>query len=422
MDNDLFIKNSIYPTADKIFTTQPKPISSAKDDCIFVIDTNALLVPYHTTSQDLEYINLIFSSLIERRRLFIPGQVAREFASNRSDRIKELFQQLNRRINTIQEFPNPNHLLLNGIPEYSKMIDIEKEFNEIAKKNKKEYKVQLDRLLNRIKEWSWNDPVSELYSKLFTKDVVFDFDVTDKESIKKELHRRYTNHIPPGYKDKEKADDGIGDLLIWFTILELGRKYKKSVILVSGEEKADWVIKSEGQVLCPRYELISEFAEASSGQSFHIIKLSELFGLMEGSAKLINEIKSIENNLLFHPNFRIPVQDIREIDDPILFGIDTELELIKRTIIQFISERIPDLIGNESFLDDLTALHRGRVLPYNIYKRVINLFAIYERRDSLGIETHLKNLEEIRQLKIFIFEALAGAFLNFSRIERIDDI
>ena len=57
------------------------------------------------------------------------------------------------------------------------------------------------------------------------------------------------HHIPPGYKDAGKEDSGIGDLLIWHTILELGKVHKKSVIFVSGDEKPDWFKQSQNVAL-----------------------------------------------------------------------------------------------------------------------------------------------------------------------------
>lgn len=411
-EHDIFIKNSIYPDASSIFKFANSSIEEVKKNCIFVIDTNALLVPYYASSQDLDQIKSIFSSLIERKRFFIPGQVAREFASNRPDRIKEIFQQLNRRLTTIQEFKGSNYPLLSNLKDYHKLPKLEAEFNEVSKKFKDQYKVQLEKVLGTIKDWSWNDPVSELYRSLFTKDVIFDLPINDKVSIKSELDRRYTHKIPPGYKDQSKTDDGIGDLLIWFTILELAKKLKKSIVFVSGEEKSDWLVKSDGQILCPRFELISEFNLVAPGQSFHIIKFSQLLQLLEGSTKLINEIKEIEKNL-YPTNFELDffTDILRNFENPVQHEIYMELESIKNIVIQFISKRDPQLVGNENFLDDLTILHRSGVLTFDIYKRLMNFYAVYyNKRETLPIDLHIQNLQEIRSLKISTIEALANSF------------
>lgn len=407
---DIFIKNSIYPKAEEIFSSSNQPLDKVKKDCLFVVDTNALLVPYFASSQDLEQIKLIYSSLIERSRFYIPGQVAREFASNRPDKIKELFQQLTKRQLLIQDFKFSSYPLLNNIEEYQKLLEIENEYNNVAHKFKKQYKLQLDKVLEIIKNWSWNDPVSELYKNLFTKHVIYDLIIEDKESLKSEMERRYKHKIPPGYKDQSKSDDGIGDLLIWFTILEIAKKFKKSIVFVSGEEKSDWIIKSEGQILYPRFELMAEFNLAAPGLSFHIIKLSQFIELSEGSTKLIKEIKEIESNLSIS-SVDTALWLIRDLNDPIVSEILLELDNVKKSVIEFVSKKDPLFTGKENFMDDLTQFHRTGVITFDLYKRLMNFYAIYNRRDNLPDDVHLQNLQEIRVLKNLIYEAVANLYI-----------
>jgi DNA-binding NarL/FixJ family response regulator len=116
----------------------------------------------------------------------------------------------------------------------------------------------------------------------------------EKQKIQEDLLRRKIHHLPPGYKDSSKDDEGIGDLLIWYTILEIGKSRKKSVIFVSGEEKSDWWYKSEGQTLYPRYELTDEFRRFSEEQSFHIISFSNLLDLYDVSEDVISEVREKE--------------------------------------------------------------------------------------------------------------------------------
>lgn len=294
---DIFIKNAIYPKADTIFSTTVEPISRIKDDCIFVIDTNALLVPYYANTQDLEAIRDVLRDLIAKERFIVPGQVAREFANRRPEQIKEVFQQLNRRLNTIQTFQVTQYPLLSSIQEYQELLSIEKEFSGFAKEYKENYKSKLDEVLRKIKEWTWNDPVSSVYRELFNESVIIDFQF-EKDNIIKELERRYLHKIPPGYKDQAKADEGIGDLLIWLTILEVGKSKNKSVVFVSGEEKSDWYYKSEGQTLYPRFELVTEFRQHSTNNSFHIIRFSEFLEIMTESKELTKGIEEIEQMVI----------------------------------------------------------------------------------------------------------------------------
>src|SRR5262249_48178151 len=72
-----------------------------------------------------------------------------------------------------------------------------------------------------------------------------------REVIAKELEYRIVHKIPPGYKDASKDDRGVGDLLIWMTILEIGAERQKPLLFVTGEEKADWQHRSDNRGVLP---------------------------------------------------------------------------------------------------------------------------------------------------------------------------
>ena len=286
---DIFISNSVYPDAESIFTARLQPLEEIKDDSFVVLDTNALLVPYTISPKSLGEIRETYENLVSKSRLIIPGQVAREFAKQRANKLSELFQQLNRKLSNLPQLQRGKYPLLENLPFYQDAISLEKEIDELLR----EYKRTIGNVLQSIREWTWDDPVSSLYSELFSKGVVIDPEL-DKDELKDELSRRKTHHIPPGYKDAGKDDKGIGDLLIWFTILEIGKQHKQSVIFVSGDEKTDWWYQSEGQALYPRYELIDEYRRCSDGQSFHIVSFSGLLDLYGVSEEVISEIREKE--------------------------------------------------------------------------------------------------------------------------------
>ena len=285
---DIFVANQTYPEAEKVFTARLKPLDEIKDDCFIILDTNSLLVPYNTGKESVEQIKRTYRSLVSKKRLIVPGQVAREFAKNRANKILELFQQLSRKANT-PKLQRGKYPLLESLEEYQRALRLEEEIDEALGA----YRNAIEKVLRHIKEWTWNDPVSVMYGELFDNSVVFDPPL-DKEKILADLIRRQIHGIPPGYKDANKDDSGIGDLLIWQTILETGKSRKKSVIFVSGEEKADWRYKSEGQTLYPRYELADEYRRHSGGQSFHIIQFSSFLNLYGASEDVVEEVRQKE--------------------------------------------------------------------------------------------------------------------------------
>jgi hypothetical protein len=104
---------------------------------------------------------------------------------------------------------------------------------------------------------------------------------------------RYAHSIPPGYKDKGKADDGIGDLLVWKTLLQIGRERKSDCIFVTEDAKGDWWVQSEG-VFQPRIELVEEYRQASEGRTIHLVPLSSFLQLFGAEDNVVDEAKQAE--------------------------------------------------------------------------------------------------------------------------------
>lgn len=286
---DVLVAHSVFPDPAAVFTTQAVPLAEAKKTASIVLDTNALLVPYGIGAQTLSQIERTYRSLLAENRLRIPAQVAREFARNRVTKLSELHQKLSRR-RSQQAFQQGSYPLLEHLEEYKRLREVEKKLDELAS----EYRKLTTAVLEHVKSWEWNDPVSALYSSLFSESVIVD---TSKsaEDVKREHGYRFLHKIPPGYKDEPKDDGGIGDYLIWLAILEAGKARMTSLIFVTGEEKADWWHRSEGQPLYPRFELVDEYRRASGGRSFHIIRFSELLELFGASSEVVAEVREEES-------------------------------------------------------------------------------------------------------------------------------
>ncbi len=288
-DFDIFVANAIYPEASFIFT-RLQSLEEIKDDCYIVLDTNVLLALYTIGKEDLfDQCRRTYSSL--KKRLIIPGQVAREFAKNRTAKLSELHFQIGKKqLPSVQKGKYP---LLSPLTPYKNLVRLEGEIDRKLKEYEQEYKKTLQEVLKNIEGWRWNDPVSVLYNELFDEDTIVDTHINEEE-VEKELEKRKLYKHLPGYKDAGKEDKGIGDLLIWRTILEIGESHQKSVIFVSGDGKPDWCQKSNGQPLYPKYELVYNFKRKSGGQSFHILKLSAFLELFGASEKVVEEVREEE--------------------------------------------------------------------------------------------------------------------------------
>ena len=285
----MFLKRKLYPDAAGIFSFEPKTLDDIKADCRFVLDTNELLLPYKVGSHDLEEIGKVYRKLLGEKRLFLPAQVAREFAANRPDHIKNLAHAL---VEMKRTFKPTFHRypLLDGLEEYkalSKQWENAQEQLDACDK-------LFGQLIERVQGWYWNDPVSKLYHNLFVPEVVVEPEFKQEDVLADHAWR--TEHdIPPGYKDTRKPDKGVGDMLIWYTVLHVGKQEPcRSVVFVSGEKKADWVAKSDNKPLFPRYELVDEFRRTTTGQSFHLISPPDLLDLFGADKSTVQRVRTEE--------------------------------------------------------------------------------------------------------------------------------
>ena len=304
---DIFIKNHVYPDPEGIFSFKPKTVSEAKKTGLIVLDTNTLLVPYIVGRGSLDQIKRTYRQLIKQKRLFVPGQAVREFAKNRTDKLSELYQQFNRRL-TPKYASQGRYPLLESTTEYQGVLVLEQKLSDLEK----EYIRAVEKVLDRIRGWGWNDPVSALYRELFSEEAIHD-PTFNPDEIRADLDRRKTHKLPPGYKDGSKDDQGIGDLLIWHSILDLAAKKKETIIFVSSDQKPDWWCQSEGQALYPRYELVDEFRRASGGQTILIVKFSELMEIFGAEKAVVQEVRQQEVQIEYVSRSNLEARDFGQL-------------------------------------------------------------------------------------------------------------
>lgn len=285
----IFLGSRVLPEAASGFSPNLDSLEAAISDCDIVIDTNALLIPYISGADSLKEIIRIYKILISENRVFLPAQVAREFVKNRPAKISELLQGVSDRLSTIPNTEKFAYPILEDVPEYNEINNIIENIASLKKSiltNRRE-------LIAKVKAWQWNDPVNSQYSEVFTSDRIIDLNQSHQE-LAKDFRERKSLFIPPGYKDSSKEDEGVGDFLIWKTILSLGQRNKKNLVFVSGDEKADWQYRSGGEGFLPRYELVDEYRRESEGKCFYMIKLSKLLEMMAGNTESIDEIRAAE--------------------------------------------------------------------------------------------------------------------------------
>lgn len=288
-NKDIFYLDKIFPEADKIFSENFKSANEIFSSAIIVLDTNVLLLPFDTSEKNVSDIKSIYQKYKTENRLFIPARVAREFANNRASKIGEIFLQ----IRQLKEKLNTGNFKINQYP----ILESNKDFKELQnqfdsiQKSIKISREHLENLESLIQSWTWNDNVSNAYKEIFTQELIIEVQKS-KDELEKDLAFRIEHKVAPGYKDSNKPDDGIGDLIIWQTVLEIAKKSGKDLIFVTNDQKNDWFYKQDKIGLYPKYELFDEFRRYTGGRSIAIINFIKFLELSKAKSKTIEEIKT----------------------------------------------------------------------------------------------------------------------------------
>jgi len=288
-NKDIFYLEDVFPEAGEVFSSNYPSIDEIKDDAIYVLDTNILFVPFDTSEKGLKVIGDIFKQLKEENRLLLPARVAREFAKNRGTVIGKVFLKLRQKKEQLNvgTFRLGDYPLLEHYEEFNRLKSKLKSIQDLIRDSRKLF----EKVESHILGWNWDDPVSNLYTEIFTPDVIVEMK-KDKDKLEKDLEFRIEHKIPPGFKDSGKVDDGVGDLIVWQTVLEIGKERNKNIILVLNDQKNDWYYKQAKTGLYPRFELFDEYRRYTKGKSISMINFPQLLKLFNASKDVVDEVES----------------------------------------------------------------------------------------------------------------------------------
>jgi hypothetical protein len=280
--NVLFDLENRYPDVGDLFA--PNLVSSTdRQDVMVSIDTNALLLPYGVGIGDLKAIADVYRRLAKEQRLFLSARAAREFIKHRDRKLVEMIKALD------GNFRVAAPTMLDGLSGYKDLRDALKKVQDAYK----QYDKAKTTVVAGIRGWRGNDPVSELYREVFTKDKIIEHD-GEAANVAEEWEARQSSQMPPGYKDAHKEDSGIGDFLIWKSILRLGESRKQDLVFVTGERKSDWFVRSDGEPVYPRPELVHEYKRFSKGRNFRLATLADLLRELDAPEKVVQDVREAE--------------------------------------------------------------------------------------------------------------------------------
>ncbi|MEX0167183.1 DUF4935 domain-containing protein [Pseudomonas brassicacearum] len=241
------------------FVGEPERQQKLWADCLFVLDTNVLLDLYRFSDSARDALFKVMESLGER--LWIPYQVAAEYFENRLGVIEDQSEAYAKSIaglKTAKEKFNAGsrHPFVSD-EVFNKFID---SYDLMIKELEGKQKIYLsyvgDDLVKAKLGTILNGRVGEPYSEERLQEVSL------------EGENRYAEHIPPGFQDGGKIPEAtttklklkkFGDLILWKQLIEKAMASDKPVILVTGEKKDDWWLKSDKRLISALPALSKEF-------------------------------------------------------------------------------------------------------------------------------------------------------------------
>jgi hypothetical protein len=286
---DLFYRDKIFPDAKALLQYKQKAIGEIKSSCLVGVDANVLLLPYQLNQISLGEIVKVYTSLNAGKRFIIPGQAVREFFTHRAEKLGTIVQHLRGETSRLGQPLKTKIGILDNDESFQKAKDTANEIGKLSKS----LQSQLNEISNNLTLRVGDDPVSVAYSSLTEAVRELELDAEQQREFQKEMDWRYAHKIPPGYLDAKNPSGGVGDLLIWKTILKEGKERHKDFIFVTAEEKQDWWVRSHG-TFQPRLELLEEYRKETEGHTIHIIPLSTLLRLFEVKPEVLAVVRGAE--------------------------------------------------------------------------------------------------------------------------------
>lgn len=262
------------------FKKNEKEIKVLWDESLITFDTNVILNLYRYS----EETQIALLELIEKlqSKIFLTNQVALEYSRNRFETIstqESLHKSFLKRLKEIKidlESEKKGPFLSDNLQ--NKLNDTFQEVENEILESISSFQSVID---------NDDDKIFETINNIFKGKITKSYEKKELEKLYVIAKKRFDKNIPPGYKDKGKPDEKkYGDFLLWQQIIDKSKLEKKSIILVSDENKEDWIWKlNNNKTIGPRPELVDEI-KSEANCSFHMYP-SNLF--LKYGSKFLNE-------------------------------------------------------------------------------------------------------------------------------------
>lgn len=252
---------------------------------IFVFDTNVYLNIYSYA----EKTKLDLFSVLEKikKNLWVPNHVALEYQKRRLDVIDRERGNFTKITNIFNRFNNQiNVEIIQGLGIEKKLPDLHKslndfllKFNSLCDDFVKGVFEEQKRLKPDVRS---SDEIRKKLDSLLSGKVGESFTQSELDQIYEEGEVRFSNKIPPGFKDAGKNGDlsdftymnlnykrKFGDLIIWKQLIkEASKEEIKNVVFITDDKKNDWWYGVGDKIIGPQEKLQSEFYSLTGVDTF----------------------------------------------------------------------------------------------------------------------------------------------------------
>lgn len=290
------------------YSTPEESLSNlwSSESTLFVFDTNCLLNLYRCEEQTREDILNVMQAIANR--IWIPFQVGLEFQKNRRVIINSSIESLENIREALRNIYTQN-MLDHGKVKRALYNNLNESISKLQKSLKKPIESFIEsEISTRIKSKeaiSSHDSIRDAIDKIIGDKVGNIPTQAIIDEIDKEGERRYSNKIPPGFKDSSKKDityhsgisfqDRFGDLYLWKELInKAGDKNIQNIFFISDDTKDDWLFKYKNTVHGPLESLKTEICQQSSIEHFRLINQ---FTFLNEAKKFLDDINVSDESL-----------------------------------------------------------------------------------------------------------------------------
>lgn len=260
------------------------------DDCVFMFDTSALLDVFRLKKELSEKVFDVIKHY--QTQIKIPYHVAEEYNRRIHDVLREQLKYIMDSRNSFNAFVKTFDAK-RSMPYIS--ASTKKLLDKLRAQIEQEYSEQEAFIKTQLIHGEYQNRMADLLDGK----VLNPFTIDEIAEITKEGETRYSNKMPPGFKDAAKGDNRYGDLINWKEILRFAKGSHKNVLFIANDEKEDWVCKENGMTIGPLYDLLKEFySEMGDNEHFfHIYTLDRFLSLVNEkdaaivSTDVVQEVK-----------------------------------------------------------------------------------------------------------------------------------